>query len=368
MPFGSVGTYACKALEAKLAEFYGQNAAEFRTLGSIGLLKWLRSPQNTRGFRQIDVESIPGKKRAIAMLVDNPYCFDLCSLAADCNTTRVDLTNPSQEVVFELTSPPYRVCDGEGSAAQPVQLVFDEADLMKYCLESDTSYITRHIARFNKRWIESLDQRIFEILALNIGTNAKNDSTTDLTFFTTNADTGQSNLNATAIFFLNQLWKDAGNDMQYALIGGQTLAMIAEFKKWQGLNAMGVDLRNIDEEIPFIFYDRNSDGILGLADFIQIAPGAAQLVTWNEYKGEKKKSVTDLYTHGTFTDPATGIEVDFDWYYDYKCKTYTYEPFLSAELAVNRPGGCGDGLENVNGIIQVHACGQITDPTCESGS
>lgn len=368
MPYGSIGTYACKQLETKLVDFYGQNAAEFRTLGSIGLLKWLRSPQNMRGFRQIDIESIPGKKRAIAMLVDNPFCFDLCSLAADCNTTRVSSENPAQEVVFELTSPPYRVCQGEGSAAQPVALVFEEADLMRYCNETDTSYITRQIARYNKRWIESLDQRIFEILETKVGTNATGASTTDLTFFNTNTTTGQMNLNATAIFFLKQLWKDAGNDMQFALIGGQGLAMIAEFKKWQGLNDMGVDLRTINEDLPFIYYDRNSDSILGLNDFLQIAPGAAQLVTWNEYKGEKAKKVTDLYTHGTFTDPATGIEVDFDWVYDYNCKTYTYQPFLSAELAVNLPGGCGEDLAGVNGIVRVHSCGQVDQPVCESES
>ncbi len=368
MPYSEVGTYACKQLEAKLVDFYGQNAAEFRTLGSIGLLKWLRSPQNMRGFRQIDVESIPGKKRAIAMLVDNPFCFDLCSLDADCNTTRVASSNPAQEVVFELTAPPYRVCDGEGSGAAPVALVFAESDLMKYCTESDTSYITRQIARYNKRWIESLDQRIFEVLASKVGTNFQGNATTDLTFFTTNADTGQSNLNAMAIFFLEQYWRNAGNEGQYALIGGQTMNMIAKFKNWQGLNAMGVDLGNLDEEIPFIYYDRNADNILGLSDFLQIAPGAAQLVTWNEYKGEKAKSVTNLYTHGTFTDPATGIEVDFDWVYDYKCKTYTYEPFLSAELAVNPPGGCGDGLAGVNGIIQVHACANPEVPVCDSGS
>jgi hypothetical protein len=100
MPFSAIGTYACKVLEASLIEYYQQNAAEFRTLGSIGLLKWLRSPQNMRGFRQIDVESIPGKKRAIAMLVDNPFCFDVCSLGADCNTTRVENTNPAQETVI----------------------------------------------------------------------------------------------------------------------------------------------------------------------------------------------------------------------------------------------------------------------------
>lgn len=366
MPFSAIGTYACKNLEAKLVDFYGQNAAEFRTLGSIGLIKWLLSPQNTRGFRQIDVESIPGKKRGVAFLVDNPFCFDLCALSADCNTTRVESDNPAEEVVFSLDGPEYRVCDGEGSGASPVVLTFDEADLMRYCTTSDTSYITRQIARYNKRFIESLDQRLFEILASKVGTNASGAATTDLNFFTTNSDTQQSNLNAVAIFYLNQYWKDAANDGQFALIGGQTLNMIAAFKQWQGLNAMGVDLNNINEELPFIYYDRNSDSVLGLNDFLQIAPGATQLVTWNQFKGEKRRSVTDLYTHGTFTDPATGLEVDYRWYFDYKCGKWTYEPFLFAELAVNAAGGCGDDLAGVNGIVQVHSCSDVSSATCES--
>ncbi len=245
---------------------------------------------------------------------------------------------------------------------------FSEEDLARYCTETDLSYITRQIARYNKRWIESLDQRVFELAVARVGTNAQSDAITDLKFFTTNTDTGQSNLNATAVFFLNQLWKDAGNDGQFALIGGQSLAMIAEFKKWQGLNAMGVDLRNINEEIPFIFYDRNSDSTMALTDFLQVAPGAMQLVSWNMFKGEKRRAITDLYTHGTFIDPATGIEVDFRWYFDYKCGLWTYEPFLFAELAVNAPGGCGDGLEGVNGLVRVHDCSGVGMPVCESGA
>lgn len=360
MPFSAIGTYACKALEAKLIDFYGQNAAEFKTLGSIGLLKFLKSPQNTRGFRQIDVESIPGKKRAVAFMVDNPFCFDLCALTADCNTTRVESDNPAEEVVFSLDGPEYRVCNGEGSGAAPVTLTFSEEDLMRYCMESDTSYITRQIARYNKRFIESLDQRIFEVLATKIGTNALGAATTDLTFFTTNSTTGQSNLNAAAIFFLNQYWKNAANDGQFALIGGERVNMIAAFKNWQGLNDMGIDLNNLNEEIPYIYYDRNADTILGLNDFLQIAPGAAQFVSWNMFKGEKRRAITDLYTHGTFIDPATGIEVDFRWYFDYKCGKWTYEPFIFAELAVNLPGGCGEALAGVNGIIQIHDCSTVT--------
>lgn len=364
MPFGSIGTYACRALQANIVDYYGRNAAEFRTLGSVGLLKYLLSPQNTRGFRQIDVESIPGKKRAIAMLVDNPFCFDLCALSADCTTTRVEATNPAQEVVFELSGPEFRVCDGEGSGAAPVTLTFSEEDLMRYCTETDLSYVTRQIARYNKRFVESLDQRIFEILATKVGTDYAGNSTTDLKFFTTNSDTSQSNLNAAAIFYLSQYYKNAGNDGQFALIGGETVNMIASFKGWQGLNAMGVDLMNINEEIPFIYYDRNSDSVLGIHDFLQMSPGAAQLVTWNQFRGEKRRQVTDLYTHGTVIDPATGIEFDYRWYFDYKCGKWTYEPFLYAELAVNIAGGCGD-LSGVNGITRIHDCSSVT-AACQS--
>jgi hypothetical protein len=359
MPFSAIGTYACKALQADLIDFYGQNAAEFKTLGSVGLLKFLKSPQNTRGFRQIDVESIPGKKRAVAMMVDNPFCFDLCALSADCNTTRIENDNPAQEVVFDLTGPEFRVCNAD-SPGVPEVLTFDEEDLMKYCTITDNSYIIRQIARYNKRFIESLDQRIFEIAETKVGTTYSGAAEQSLKFFTTNADTGQSNLNAAAVFYLNQYWKNAANDGQFALIGGETVNLIAAFKGWQGLNAMGVDLNNINEEIPYIYYDRNSDTVLDPHDFLQVAPGAMQLVSWNKFKGEKRRSITDLYTHGTFIDPATGIEVDYKWYYDYRCGKWTYEPFLFAELAVNLPGGCGDALAGTNGIVRVHDCSTVT--------
>lgn len=364
MPFSAIGAYACKALQADLIDFYGKNAAEFKTLGSVGLLKFLKSPQNTRGFRQIDVESIPGKKRAIAMMVDNPFCFDLCALSADCNTTRIENDNPAQEVVFELTGPEYRVCNAD-SPGSPEVLTFDEEDLMKYCTITDNSYIIRQIARYNKRFIESLDQRIFEVLETKVGTDYAGNAQTELKFFTTNADTGQSNLNAAAVFFLNQYWKNAANDGQFALIGGERVNMIAAFKGWQGLNAMGVDLNNINEEIPFIYYDRNADTVLAPEDFLQVSPGAVQLVTWNKFKGEKRRAVTDLYTHGTFIDPATGIEVDYRWYFDYKCGKWTYEPFLFAELAVNIAGGCGEALAGVNGVVRIHDCSTVT-AACES--
>jgi len=58
------------------------------------------------------------------------------------------------------------------------------------------------------------------------------------------------------------------------------------------------------------------------------------------------------------------LQIDWDWRYDYDCKVWTFEPFLHAELAVNRAGGCG-GLSTTNGIIRYADCSNsMTPPAC----
>src|SRR3972149_3130830 len=298
MAFSAIGTYACRALQQKLIDYYGANTAEAKTMGSNALVRWLLSPQNTAGFLQIAdgiTQTVPGKKRAVAFALDQPFCFDVCAIAnVNCNTVRGDITNPTQEIVFDMDGPAFRVGDSEGN---PLRLVFDHADLAKYCTETDTSYITRQIAR----------------------------------------------------------------------IGGKVLNKLMMYAKWAGLSDAGIDLSAIDDISPYAFYDRFLDATIGINQFFQLSPGAVQLVTFNENIGENNRRVTDLYTHSTFVDQATGLEVDFEWFYDPKCRTWTYEPNLSAQLAVAPPGGCG--IPNANGVLLIEDCsGGATAPVCpESG-
>jgi hypothetical protein len=77
--------------------------------------------------------------------------------------------------------------------------------------------------------------------------------------------------------------------------------------------------------------------------------------------------VTDLYTHSTFIDPGTGLEIDFEWYFEPKCKVWTYEPLLFAELAVAQPGGCG--IAGANGVLLIEDCSAgATPPVCEESA
>lgn len=363
MAFSSVGTYACRALQQKLIDYYGANTAEMKTMGSAALTRWLLSPQNTRGFNQIAdgiTTTVPGKKRAVAFAVDEPFCFDVCAIeGVTCTTPRTAIDNPTQEIVFDLDGPAFRVCDDEGN---PLRLEFDRASLAKYCNDTDTSYITRQIARFNRRFIEAFNKRVGEQLETMVGTNKDGGTLTSLPFFI-NLTTGMQTLNPEAFWFLDQTAKDIGVDAQYALVGGKVLNKIMQYQKWAGLNDAGIDLSEIDDLNPYTFYDRFLDTTLGINHFFQLSPGAVQLVTFNENIGENNRRVTDLYTHSTFVDPVTGLEVDFEWYFEPRCKVWTYEPNLYAQLAVARPGGCG--IPGANGVLLIEDCSNgATPPTC----
>jgi len=360
MPMGSAIAYACRSIQGNLITYFGKNVASLRTMGDTAYLKWLISPLNTNGFRKIsnDIEGVPGKKRGVAFRVDAPFCFDLCAITTTCETEYETVTSLDQEMVFDLTNPPFRHCDAGGD---PVKLRFTETELERFCTETDTSYITDKISRYLLAWEEALDKALTATLTPHIGTNAVPDALTELPFFTasTSFTPNMAALNPEAIWALNQIYANMGGSGQYAIIGGAIVPKIASYSKWATFNAAGIDLSKMDSMTPYPAYDRNFAATFGDTDFILFTPGAQQLVTWNKYKGEKQRSVTNLYSKGTIALPRTGLEVDWKWWYDYDCEVWTFEAFLHAELATVPPGGCTVAVAGVNGIIRVHDCGGI---------
>lgn len=365
MPMGNAIAFACRSLQGKLVDYFGRNIASRRTLGDVSYLKWLLSPQNTAGFRKIsnDVEGVPGKKRGVAFRVDAPFCFNLCAITPLCTDVLGTVTSLDEEIVFDLTSQ-WRHCNDEGEA---IKLRFTESELERFCTETDQSYITDKIAMYLLRWEEALDAAMTTMLTTQIGTNAVPEAITNLPFFTAanGFNPAMSAINPEALYALDQTYMDMGNDGQYAMIGGSIINKIAKYQKWATWNLAGLDISKADGVDPYTFYNRNFNNTFGPKDFILFSPGAQQLVTWNKYKGEKQRSVTNLYSKGTIVLPTTGLEVDWKWWYDYNCEVWTFEASLFAELATVPAGGCGANVAGVNGIIRVHDCGtQPIIPVC----
>ncbi len=363
MPFSNIGAYACQKLQTNLVDYYGKNSPAYRTNGSTSLIKWLLSPQNTASFQKINVTSIPGKKRGVAFRTDEAYCFDIARKARACNVTPANISQTPQEIVFDLDIDPYRPISGGGD--DPSVLKIDLEALRQYCTVDDMSWITNQINRFLLRFEEQLDKRFFELLAPLIGTNFAGDAITNLPLWTVNSLSNTAALNPEAEFAIGQTLLDIGVNQQYAMIGGALVNKIRNFMKWAAGDAAGVDMSKYQATNPYPFYDRNSDGVLGSTDFLLLAPGTVQLVTWNMFAqgASTRKEVTDLYTHGTITLPTTGLEIDYQWTYDYNCKVWTFEPILYADLAVVPSGGCD--TPDANGTIRIHDCsGQEVIPVC----
>lgn len=356
MPFGNIGAYACQNLQTDLVSFYRENAPQFRTLGSTSLLKWLLSPQNTANFRRIDVTSIPGKKRAVAFYMVDPYCFDLARAARACNVPAGVISQTPNEIVFDLDVEPYRIVDDNGD---PVALKIDLEDLERFCMLDDMSWITDQINRTLFRFEQVLDKRLMELLDSQVGVDFAGASPTLVPLWVTNTLTNTSVINPEAEFTIEQIMKDIGVDTQFAVIGGKTVAKLQKYLSWLTADLASVDMSKTIAATPFAFYDRNADTIIGQNAWYQLPPGAVQLVSWNRYApgSSLRKSVTDLYTKGTVTLPTTGLDVDYNWIFDYQCNVWTFEPMLYADLAVVPPGGCG--TPNVNGIIKVADCSGI---------
>lgn len=362
MPFGNIGAYACQNLQTDLVDYFARNAPQYRTYGNTSTLKWLLSPQNTNGFKKLDVSSgIPGKKRPVAMQIADPYCFDIAKAARLCTNTAGNISQTPQEIVYDFTGDPFRIVDDSDA---PLRLKIDLAALQAYCTINDFSWLTDQINRLLFRFEEQLDLRIFELLAAGVGTNKAGDAVTNLPLWVL-GNNNTAILNPETQFALNQTMNDIGVNTQWGAIGGSIINKINQFTKWLGLDSAGVDMSKVLAINPFTFYDRNAEDVIGITDFLQLAPGAAQLITWNRYGpgSSVRREVTDLYSNGTITLPTTGLDIDWKWRYDYECEIWYFEPSLFADVVIVPAGGCN--TPGVNGIIQVHDCsGQPVIPVC----
>ena len=241
----------------------------------------------------------------------------------------------------------------------------DLETMEQYCTVDDMSWITDQINRTLFRFEEVLDKRFMELLVAQVGENIAGDAITDIPLWVVNTLTNTAVINPEAQFALQQYMRDIGVDQQFAAIGGGTIAKLQQYLAWITADLASVDMGKTLAATPFAFYDRNADTVMAPSDWLQLPPGAVQLVTWNRYGpgASMRKTVTDLYTHGTITLPTTGLSVDYEWTYDYTCKKWRFEPMLFADLAVVPSGGCS--TPNVNGILRMHDCsGRPVLPAC----
>lgn len=287
----------CEKIQTSLNDLMGSNSPEKKRT-PVGYLQAITSPTNTAGLSVIPIDLGNGKKRSVRVTyAQRGSETDIQSTANDGCTAEIYKT-PYEEIVSIED-----VMSTKGIA-------FSEEEMAKLC-ESDASWIARIISAEFDPFMTTLNKALITKQASNFGNFADGTST---------VHTRQLLVAATQSPYYygeNQIMNDF-EDINFTgrpmLIGGGKLRDYTRISKIGCCNAQGIDLGQAGDFD--YFNDRHVGTILGGADeFIGLAPGNTQLLTFNKYRGPRAKNFGNVIKT-TIMDPFTGILLDMNWKYN----------------------------------------------------
>ena len=341
---------ACQCIQQALNNVAGKNAQALRR-DKVGIISFLMSPENLSGVETIQLDPGTGKRKCVELNWIQKLCEATIneSITDDCSTG--------------TETPPYCEDITITNELETNNMVFDEDNMRRLCgplAETDEMWIASVInAQFNAL-LTYWDKLVLAAVLANVGTFMDGDTIKAIQLFNTiNSDAIGPRTRAIANI------EDEFN--QAALTGKPNIIGAGEVNKWTRMinfgtpNAAGQDVGMMGDAFNF-FYDRFVEGIFGANEFLVIAPGISQLLTWQKYVGRyAKKSPT--FEHGTIVDPVTGIRFDLKVHYDDCSDTYYTKLQQNWEFFVIPDDGdasCADHY-GVNGIFNYEACDDITE-------
>jgi len=343
---------ACPCIQQALNNVAGKNAQALRR-DKVGMISFLNSPENLTGIETVQLDPGNGKRKCVELNWIQKFCEATMneSITGDCSSG--------------TETPPFCEDINITKELETDNMTFDEDNMRRLCYplgETDEIWMAgvmnAQFNAFNTYWDKLV---IAEILA-NVGTFMDGETIKAIQLFNT--------VNSDAIGPRTRALANIQDEFdQAALFGKPNFIGAGEVNKWAQMidygtpNAAGQNVAQMAAGFNF-FYDRFVEGIFGANEFVVMAPGAAQLLTWNKYVGSyAKKSAT--FEHGTIVDPVTGLKYDLKLHYDDCDDTYYIKLQQNWELFVLPDEGdasCADHY-GVNGILNYEACDDITECT-----
>ena len=327
----------CQKLQTTLNRVAGQNAPSLKR-DRVGYLEALVSEANTAGVEQIPVPT-NGKKRMVQ--IDYYQRGTEADINGDLGCTEDVEQEPFEKIVS--------VDDSVSSKG----LVFNEDEMRKLC-EADDIWVANIVMAQMNAVNTTLNKHLLGLQAANFGNFADGTTAKSVKLFEdgTNASRGI----ATAQI-RHEYDKTAASGAPL-IVGGGNFDLFAKVNQIACCNDLGADLSRWTDFL--YYYDRFVETEIGAGHFVVLAPGATQLVTWNKYAGNYAKQ-NDVFTHGTITDPFTGLTYDLKVHYDDCADKWVIKFFLHFTLCflpVNAFGATDD-LNGVNYTFDWTDCSTI---------
>ena len=314
---------------------------------ALGYLSFLMSPLNTSGMLQRQIDSGSGKIRKVE-LTYQPRFLD--SEVTDDAVQSCAGGAEQGDLVEEYTIDP---TDGKS-----VKWTITNANLVERC-EGNDGWFEMQIIKHMEQIMRSMDKDLLANAALNFGkfstTSFDHETGSTSTWAGQNVNPGQVRTRKTNgdhdPRFLTQIKSEfrAMNANGTPVIIGDNLidAFITELDA-ACCATSGLNLAELASIKPVIYMrDENVEAALGVAEFIGMVPGAVQLLTFNEFRGEKNQLNDDTYVQGTLVHPISGIM--FDYLTKFDCGVWTNQLKL-AYKPVYLPGSLFQATDKLDGV------------------
>ena len=325
-----------------------------------GALMALKSPENTSGFEQIDLQDKQGRTQTTQVR----YTAGLPLAQATNARTNICTAGDRETELFSNITTNY---------VREIKLTLNDADFEAFCATQSSMRDELTRKKLNALYA-AVNSDIVTELAANFGNHWSTGVNTPVQVPLIDTDGGANYWGEMEI--LNE-FEDMETLGRPILISTGRLREYAKLTKIACCNDRG---QNLDNAADFAYYrDGQVDQtIAATSNIIALAPGASQLITRNNFVGQFEK-FDGNNAKTTVTDPVSGLSLDMSVFYNW-CENpddqdatarSTWVITWSLDFGIfTIPTDLmpvGSDWEGVNGILHFQGtCGDAN--VCDSGS
>lgn len=328
---------ACPSIQDYLDGHFGEINGNFTSIGAP-FLEFVRSPLNTNGALQRQIDSGNGHYRSVELLYESRDLVSAVTTSASISCSGGN--QPCND------SKLYEIDPAVGAG---IKWSIENAVIAKQC-EGDASYFARQVQRKIDVMLRAMDKSTVATAATLIGRFASTGNTSAITIDTKNAD---------GVYIA-----DAVETVRYETLRNEQASNVVLFSGSQKFynyftqylgsvanTAFGMDIAKMIQAKGIVpFYDINIE-TFGADKVLAFMPGAVQLITYNKFAGSNTFDTATI-KQGTVQDMRTGLY--FDYYAEYDCGIWNFQLSLAYKL-VGAPTDlftAGDPLDHFTGVNQ----------------
>jgi hypothetical protein len=306
MSHSTTSLISCPTIQDRLDDYFVKGDPTL-ILERLPFLEFLTSSDNTNGALQRQISPGNGKVRQVELLYEPRYTED------DVNTSAVQSCTSTNEGGHR--SEVYSI---DTTSGVEINRRFQLTDLKDIC-ESDGSYIERQIMKMIDAAKRKMATRTWSQVTSMIGQFGPSVTVGDGNIMNVATLTSGGAISTDFIEKISFAALDTAYPTVPYIFGYQKLHNAFKAVKAGCCADSGLNVGQYAQQNDMVFLtDYRSEDALGTDEALMVAGGALQLLTYNEFRGERGIRVIDTedYKQTVIADPMTGIPFDFIWKFD----------------------------------------------------